>query len=64
MPFHQQKCFTPTLGGNTKKSLSSNNCSKFFKKSFSIFFAYRRSYEAMQNKSIEKKREREKGQVS
>jgi hypothetical protein len=48
-----------------KKSLSRNNCSKFFKKSFSIFSGYRRRYEAMQNKSIEKReKKREKGQVS
>jgi len=44
------------LGGNTKKSLSRNNCSKFFKKSFSIFSGYRRRYGAMQNKSIEKRK--------
>ena len=36
MPFYQQKCFTPTLGEDTKK-LGRNNYSKFFKKSFSIF---------------------------
>jgi len=45
-----------------KKSICRNNFSKFSKKSFSIFFGYRRRYEAMQNKSISKKRE--KGQVS
>jgi len=42
-----------------KKSLSRNNCSKFFKKSFSIFPGYRRRYVAMQNKSIEERQRRE-----
>ena len=48
------------MGGNTKKRLSRNNCSKFFKKPFSIFFGYRRRYEAMQNKSIEKNERKER----
>jgi hypothetical protein len=43
-----------------KTSLSRNNCSKFFKKSFSIFSGYRRRYEAMQNKSIQKEKKEEK----
>jgi len=43
-----------------KNSLGRNNCSKFCKESFSIFFGYRRRYEAMQNKSIEKREKRKK----
>jgi len=42
MPFHPQKYFTPTLGGNTKTILVGIIALKFFNKSFSIFPGYRR----------------------
>jgi hypothetical protein len=58
MPFHPLKMFYSYTRRKHKKSLSRNNCSKFFKKSFSIFSGYRRRYVAMQNKSLEKKREK------
>jgi len=60
MPFHPQKCFTPTLGGNTKRVLVGIIALSFFKKSFSILSGCRRRYEAMQNKSIEKKERKER----
>jgi len=50
--------FYPYTGRKHKKSLSTNNCSKLFKKSFSTFSGYIRRYEAMQNKSIEKEKEK------
>jgi len=59
MPFHPLKMFYSYTRRKHKKSLSRNNCSKFFKKYFSIFYGYRRRYVAMQNKSIEK-REKDK----
>jgi len=68
MLFHPIKIFYSHTWRKHKKSLSRNNCSKFFKKSFSIFSGYRRRYVAMQNKSIEKekkrKERRQKEQVS
>jgi len=60
MSFHPLKMFYSYTERRHKKSLSRNNCSKFFKKSASIFSGYRRRYEAMQNKSIGKKREEKK----
>ena len=61
--FPSKKMFYSYTERKHKRNLSRNNCSKFYKKSFVIFSSYRRRYEAMQNKSIEKER-REKGQVS
>jgi len=56
MSFHPLKMFYSYTRRKHKKSLSRNNCSKFFKKSFSIFFGYRRTYVAMQNKSTKKRK--------
>jgi len=64
MPFYPLKMFYSYNGRKHKKSLSRNNYSKFFKKSFSIFCSYRRRYEAMQNKSIEKREKRKKKRTS
>jgi len=66
MPFYPLKMFYSYTRRKHKKSFSRNNCSKFIKKTFSIFFGHRRRYVAMQNKSIEKReiRKKRKGLVS
>jgi len=60
MPFHPQKCFTPTLGENTKRVLVGIIALSSLKSLSQYFFGYKRRFEAMQNKSIEKREKRKK----
>ena len=60
MPFHPQKCFTPTLEGNTKRVLVGIIALSSLKSLSQYFLVTEGGIAALQNISIEKEKKRKK----